>query len=365
MIRSKERTITSPQGKEFHQQEPEWLDNSGYSSYSRCPAKYFFSSVLGLRGGGKFIALEYGTATHEAMPYLQRDDLQGALDAFERYWDPLIEDGTIEENAVRTKTNAFKMLSHWHEEKILSGANPYEIIEPPEGALETEDGYSDQEFAFCVDISTGTTCGKCDGAGMFVDLLSLAQDPSKNTPQKCPTCNGLGVLEALPFAGRVDGLGRLKQNGKIWLVEYKTAGQFGQTFLTSFDLNSQPYGYAVALKVLYPDMDIQGCFIEALRVSKTNPACLTIPIFYEEPVIEAFIESFNLVSSRIKESYRSGEWDQNFSACAPYAQHGISGYQCPYAALCKSDDWTEYLDMWTVNRWKPFKELSGDGSEDG
>ncbi len=299
--------LNSNEGK-----EPNFLDNTGYCAFSCCPAKYCFSSILGLRSTGPKPSLDYGTAVHCAMPFLQRGDLPGALIAFERSWS----ESRNEEDSKRNLSCATKMLAKWHNERFALQAIPYEIIEPPETGLTLTEAFSDQEFAFAIDLDAP-----------FV------------------------------FAGRCDAVGREKTAKGLALVEYKTTSELSGRFNASFDLNSQLIGYSTAISILL-DEDVKIVYLEALRVTSANPDNLCIPKFVDKWLMNAFCHDFRNRALEIEKCFKSGEWTQRFCGCAPYAMFGSHGYQCDFAILCQSPDWRAMVGAFTVDYWEPFKELA-------
>jgi len=295
-----------------------FLDNTGYCAFSRCPAKFCFSSILGLRHTGPAPALDYGTAVHCAMPFLQRGDLAGAIRAFEKSWT---ESGN-EEDSKRNLICASKMLHKWYNERFALQAIPYEIIEPPETGISLTKAFSDQEFAFAVNLDAP-----------FV------------------------------FAGRCDAVGRDKSTKKLALVEYKTTSELSGRFNSSFDLNSQLIGYSTAISILLNE-DVSIAYLEALRVTSANPDNLCIPKFIDKWLMDAFVVDFRKQAIEIEKCLKSGEWTQRFCGCAPYAMFGSHGYQCNYAILCQSPDWRAMLGAFVVDYWEPFKELKDEHNED-
>ena len=67
----------------------EYIDPSGLSTASRCPAKWLFSRQIGLKKPDAFvIALDFGTDIHFALPFCYAEDgLQKAIDAFTHRWN--------------------------------------------------------------------------------------------------------------------------------------------------------------------------------------------------------------------------------------------------------------------------------------
>lgn len=293
---------------------PTFLDVSSLNAFRRCEARYAFRHLLHLANGEPTPALDYGSAVHCAMPFLQRGDLDGAISHFRASW----ESSGNEPDEKRNTLCAVEMLTRWHMERFVGKTIPYHIIEPPSGVLEPEERYSDQEFAFCVSLSS----------------------------------------DALPFAGRTDAVARANIDQARWVVEYKTTSELSDRAIKAFVLNSQIVGYCVATSILTGER-VTGAFLELLRVSKANPDNLCLPISVSESVMDSFIQLFCDTSRQITHCCESCCFQQDFSACTPYPAFGSHGYMCEYASLCQSPDWRTLLGAYVRSEWKPFKELSG------
>lgn len=291
---------------------PTFLDVSGLCAFRRCEARYAFRYLLGLKLPDPAPALDYGSAIHCAMPFLQRGDLAGALKAFSDSW----ASSGNEPDAKRNLLCGAEMLTRWHRERFVGQTIPYEIIEPPKTGVGPETRYSDQEYAFCV---------------------SLGDD-------------------SLNFAGRTDALARAKNTKRLWVVEYKTTSELSDRFVRAFSLSPQLLGYAAAASILTGDT-VEGAYLEALRVTSANPDNMCLPISIQEHSIDAFISLFKSTSRQICNCCSSCCFEQDFSACAPYAQFGSQGYLCEYSLLCQTFNWQSVLSAYSVSHWKPFVEL--------
>jgi len=302
---------------------PLYVSNSGLTDFRRCPARYYFKHILGIEAkGSMFSALEYGLALHRAIPYVQRDRLNEANDIFRTSW----KGSGCEEDAKRNLLNASKMLEDFHRKNIQGKQRAYSLIEPPP-CPEFEDGYSDQEFAFCMHLSE----------------------------------------HGIPFVGRIDGVGERNENGKIWGVEYKTTSEFGQRFLNSFEINSQILGYGTVLCLYYGIEQVEGFFLEAFRVTSKSPESYTVPIFIHETQVEMFIELFEKTLDEIVECVESGKFLQDVTACTTYNQHGSPGYLCEFSPLCKAQNEESFnhliQGMYKKRRSSPFKAMLGNPTE--
>ncbi len=300
------------------QTRPKYCSQGGYCRFRRCQARYCFHSILGLRSTEPRTALDYGRAIHCALPHLQRGNVVKGAAAFAESW----KDRTSEEDEKRNFTRAMSTLDQWYESHVLKGTRPYTIVEPPKSELKLIDRRSADEFPFLVDLSPG------------------------DQP------------DALPFYGLIDGLGKSKNDPSYWVLEYKTTSELGTRFVNAFQLNLQIISYATALTILLPNYNIQGGYVEALRSSKTNADSLCIPVFVYRWEMEAFVESYLDTCTQITQCLDSGRWQQDFSACTTFSQHGSPGYLCNFHDLCKAEDWRTMLAAYVIDQSSPFEELT-------
>lgn len=293
------------------QRTPEYLSQGSLCRFKRCEALYALYAILGLRSTRIGPALEYGKAIHCAMPFLQRKDPTGALRAFTEVWSK----AGVEDDPKRSIARAASLLDEWYAARTQPGyTSPYQIIEPPQTGVTPIEKRSEDEFAFLVDLEAN-----------------------------------------LPFYGFLDGLA--VSGSAHWIIEYKTTSELGQRFLNAFQLNIQIISYCTAVQILLPSVHVEGCYLEALRVSKTNAASQCVPVFVQEHEMESFISLYGKTVRQIEECLSSGEWEQNFSACTCFSQYGQPGYPCPYIDLCKSADWRSMLGAYRIEDTTPFTEL--------
>lgn len=300
--------------------EPSYLSPSGYCNFRRCEARYFFSQLLGLSIPEPKAPLDYGSAIHEAMPYVQRGQMEKAIQTFAKSWKA----SGNEEDSKRNMGNAMKLLESFFRENIESGTLPYEILSPPEGALkvskrDSQLSYSDDEFAFCVHMG-----------GLF------------------------------PCVGRIDALTRLKATGNIWPLDYKTTSELGARFVGAFQLNAQAICYVAAAKIMLPREEIEGFFVEALRVTAKNPESLRIPVFIPDFRCDVFLEDFTRTCEDISKRLDSGTFHQSFSSCTSYSAYGQPGYKCIFETLCSSQDWTSLLPAFEQKFFDPFEDFKSE-----
>lgn len=295
---------------------PLYLSHSGLTDWRRCEARWYFKHILNLQLDESRPPLEYGIALHRSVPYLQRGMVDHAHLTFRESW----KGSGCEEDDKRNLLNASKMLDSWNNSRYKMNNIPYEVIEPPtvqnmKGELTDE--YSDQEFGFVVELNES----------------------------------------GIPFVGRIDAVARSKDTKQIWGVEYKTTSELAQRFMNAFDINSQILGYATVLQLMMPDENVEGFYMEAFRVTKSDPKNMCIPIFLQSHQMEQFISLYNQTCEQIQNALTKGEFVQDVTACTCYNQFGQPGYKCEFTLLCKEtpERWTQFLGAYTQRKHSPFK----------
>lgn len=295
---------------------PLYISNGGLSDWRRCPARYYFKHLLGIEAAGSNAPpLEYGIAIHRAVAYVQRGDLDTAIDVFRSSWKA----SGCEEDNKRNILNAQKLLSEFYRRQITQKQRPYTIIEPPE--TDFDETYSDQEFDFCMELTN----------------------------------------HEIPLIGRIDAICQNNMDGKYWGIEYKTTSELGQRFLNAFEINSQVLGYTSVLAMYFGAENVDGFYLEAFRVSSATAMTTTVPIYVHSSQVELFLETFENSLNGIVQSIENGKFLQDVSACTTYNQHGSPGYLCEFAPLCKAksdDEFHQRLQSCYVERKKsPFHQL--------
>jgi hypothetical protein len=294
-----------------HYHSREWFSVSSLVTASRCLRKYFYSSGCRLvPSGGEHVALLFGQAIHKALPAAYHQDLDRAFADFNSVWKDT--PGDDKRNPVNAKLMLVDFaLSH------RPGYSFYTLLPPPRTDLEISDRVSDYEVPFALHIP------------------------------------GLPI----PLVGRIDGLCRHRDTGELWALEYKTASELSQRFLSAFEWNTQVVAYTLALRV-YTGETVRGCMVEALHVNKYKRNTQLQPVTVSDNQIEMFIRWAQFWGQAILECEKKGDFLQNASACNPYQQFGMPGYTCEYTYLCSQPDWTAMKDFYRVKEDRPFSTVS-------
>ena len=284
----------------------EYIDCSMLCSIMRCPAKTFFSRILGLKHpDGVKIHLDYGTDMHAALPhcYAGLDHLDDACDAFNRGW---VNRRHGNEDTKRNIGRARESLKNFIETHTHTNCQ-YEILPiSKEIAAPNADRISDNEVPFAVDIGG-----------------------------------------PLPFLGRIDLPVKWKSTEMEWTLDYKTAAEVSQRYFHNFYRAPQCVGYTLAMTTL-TGKDIKGMIIEAIRVSGAKDRSKAVEnqlhhVWVSHQQMEEFMEMANAAARYMLSCNMKKEWPKRSTGCGPYAMFGQPGFYCEYSDLCDAADWRDVL----------------------
>ena len=148
--------------------------------------------------------------------------------------------------------------------------------------------YRDEEFQV-VRYKEPRPCTKCNGGGSLAPILTITgewNDKEVNNPSnQCLWCNGTGdtsVMSEIPFAvklfdhldyenqrsipiyyhGFIDLL--ISRNGLLYVMDFKSTSQLGQSYWDDKKAIAQPKGYSWALEQLL-GVKVHGYLIRAIR----------------------------------------------------------------------------------------------------
>lgn len=292
--------------------ERKYLSITSLISFSRCPMKYFLSTGQRLRQSIEHPALNFGSAIHEAVPLILRDDLDGGLEAFDKVW----QDGDALGDDKRNSKRARLMMMDLYE-RTRGGRGLFIPQPPPENRVRLEGDRSPYEIPFAVDI-------------------------------------GLDV----PLVGWIDDSGRHRATNELYGVEIKTSSEISSRFITGFELHPQVLGYALALKTLTGE-SVKGTFVLALQVAKVKIDTLMHPFDVSDHQLDMFVKWARWQGALLLECEKRGEFTKNICACTPYPMYATPGYQCDYIDLCKVEDWRELSFMFKFGEGSDFAKVVG------
>jgi hypothetical protein len=277
--------------------------------FARCPRRYFYKYGVEI-GPEEHVALKFGEAIHAAIPSAHFGDLAESMKRFDLVWENRIGDDK------RNRSNAALMLANYMEAHSAN-RSLFTLVPPPAGIVQVTDKISDYEVPFVLDI-------------------------------------GL----PLPLVGRIDGLGKHRDTGEDWVVEYKTSSIMTSNFLEGFTISPQVLAYVLAARSY--GVPVKGAIVEALKVSSAKKdahmtMCQPIPV--TDHLLDEFLSWAKRVGQQIIDCEKARDFPMDVSACTSYAQFGTPGYQCEYTPACLADDWTRMSSLYQKTNYPTFENV--------
>ena len=286
---------------------PDHLSPTQAATFRRCPRRWYFRR-MGLESLGPKPALVYGEAFHHAAGFAATGRLPEALAAFGKVWDESLADKK------RSSGRAFAMIKDFSESHS-GDRSLYKLVPPPTG-VRVPERVSEWEVPFAVDV-------------------------------------GLPV----PVVGRIDGVGRHRDTGELWAVEFKTTTQLGAQFLAQFSLDPQILTYALAL-ASYSSEPVKGTIVDGVLVAGTKVESLSLPIYVREHSLRDVAEWYKDIWEDILLCQERDCFPKWVSGCAPYASFGQNGFVCEYQPLCLAGPaWEEMLGLFSHEVPRQFEIL--------
>jgi hypothetical protein len=286
---------------------------STLTAFARCPRKFFYSFGVGI-GKEEHIALKFGEAIHAALPHAFFADLVASFAAFDHVWED--RDSFADEK--RNKMSARLILTDYMQSHA-SNRSIYKLLKPPSTTLRLSKSISEYEIPFVLDI-------------------------------------GLSI----PLVGRIDAHSSHRDTGELWLNEFKTSSEMSTRFFDGFQLNPQVVGYTLGARA--HGIPVKGCIVEGLKVSsakKDAQMTQSTPVFVTDQMVEDFLIWAKYTAFFMLACQDAKEFPKDISACTPYSQFGMPGYQCEYLPMCLTSDWTSMKGMYTPKDYPTFRLLNG------
>lgn len=299
----------------------EWVSITELCTLKRCPRAFFYKVGVGLRRRGA-IALDFGTAIHCAIPSAIAGNLLEAARLFDESWNihPQYE---LMNDPKNNRALAYDMLKNVAL-TFSTASKPFELLVPPL-TYEVQDIHSKYEVPFAIDV----------GGEMLL-------------------------------VGRSDGLCRVSATSTHWACEYKTTSEEGERFASAFEMNPQVLGYTLAQRMLFPQLDIQGCIVMSLLKSAAKvrrTSTIAHPIFVRQHHIDAFVEWARWRMVEIRQFEKMKNFPMDIAGCNSIATYGLPLYNCEYMSLCQPSDWRANRELYDVERHVPFVGLTVKGKD--
>lgn len=152
--------------------------------------------------------------------------------------------------------------------------------------------------------------------------------------------------EPLIYAGRFDMLG--VYNSQLFIVDEKTTGQLGNSWLRNWDLRAQFTGYCWAAQEY--GLPVAGAVVRGIAPRKNGSVDFAQAITYRpEHLISTWRQQLGRDLQRAVQNFKDGYWDVNFdSTCASYGG-------CQYKMLCESPEPEAWIPGYFKERtWNPL-----------
>lgn len=296
-----------------------FYDNSRLRSYKTCPRRFYFRHVRHWASTAPRSALSFGVGWHSALDAIWRGE--GFNAAVAKWQDVMLEKGFTDDSLFinkdfRTSGTVKEMLKNY-----IKQYSPYLAS---------------------------------------IQVISIEQ----------PFAVPLGPTDKVFYVGRLDKIWE-NNKGHIYFTDHKTTtsykkdGPFRESFINSFNPDSQIDGYLYAGKLLYPDT-FKGVWIDLALVHKTvhdgfrllpvNKTFESLDLWLWEAI--GWVRMINsdlrrLLSSRPEDSYLTA-FPRNTEACTSYAG-------CPYRHICRFHPNPLKIEHvpegFKYERWQPFEEL--------
>jgi hypothetical protein len=290
---------------------------SSICNFARCPRLYCWKKVVGIErpSAVRDLAMTFGSAVHAGAPFTWEGNLAEAMVAFKKVWG----EGDSYEDKKRTSRVGMNVLASMC--SLHSGATwPYEVLMPVR-QVEVESGsgmMSPHEIMFEVDMGLSR-----------------------------------------PVTGRIDATMRRRDDGTLWLMEYKTSSQLWGNFADNFIVSPQVETYGLAMKV--SGAEFEGAIVEGLLVSKTRTDESIVPVSFNEEALSATLAWWRWQDQRVRALEESVDgledptvWSCERSACTSYAQYGQQGWVCEFQPLCMAGNrWHGLVDMYELAKKAP------------
>jgi len=290
---------------------PTLLDNSAISSFKKCPADWYYSSLRSIARIGGNVHLHFGGAYAAG--------LEAGRKAF-------YDEGCNEEEAIATALHA--ATKFWGE------------FVPPEGVAKTFDRLIDalceyfEQYPLSSDVIRPHRLSNGKSAIEFTFAIPL---PGLRHPT-----TGDPIL----YGGRFDMLA--ERDGSLFVEDDKTASQLGSQWMRNWILDSQFTGYCWAARDFgYP---VAGAIIRGLSILKQGFGHAQAIVYRPDWQIERWLESTVHTVSLMIEYWKSGRFPLALD------KHACNSYGgCGYHQLCESPNPESWIALnYEPRVWNPL-----------
>jgi len=272
------------------------LDSSMLSTYMECKRKFWLRYGRHLRGTGRNLAPEFGTAMHTALDCYYGG---GELKEVQRVFCGAYKNDPAE--TLRTQEKGRKILKKYVER--------YQGIMREMETLETE---------FCFKMR-------------------------------------LEGLEGVILIGRIDKV--LKWGNTLYVMDHKTSREIGTRFFNGFAPNIQMDIYYKVGEIYAKELGIPygGVIIDAIQVAKTKEDFMRDTVVRSEEDYRAFIVIMQDLVGEIIRYSREGTWTPNYGACSGWGGCGFRK-ACVHYGGEGFETMLEDRGEFMVDEWSPIRD---------
>lgn len=147
------------------------------------------------------------------------------------------------------------------------------------------------------------------------------------------------------YAGRFDWIGRWHRG--IWVVDEKTTGQLGNSWIKQWPLRAQLTGYCWAARE--SGIDVEGAIVRGMSFLGKSYGHAEVMSYRPAWQVDRWYQQLLLDIDRMVFSWKRGHWDYNLdSACSAYGG-------CLYQRLCEVNNPDEWAPQYFTERtWSPL-----------
>lgn len=289
---------------------PRVISSSLRESFSRCPAKFYYDTIIGLvPKGPESVHLTAGAAYAAGLEACRREyhtshDFDKAI---AKGLEALIQEyGPFDPPENETKTLERTIAAYV--EHLVQYPLATDHVQPSFGV-----GGPRVEFSFALEL-----------------------------PQRHPVTN-----EPLLFSGRFDQLAEF--NGALFIFDDKTTGSISHYWRQQWDLRSQITAYVAGAQLL--GYNVAGAIIRGMAILKTK--CNTQEAITHRPqwMIDRWKERLIYDIDRMLDCWNRGYWPNQGEENGGCSTYGL----CNFYTLCTAQEPEHYIDVYYERkRWDPI-----------
>jgi len=294
---------------------PYLVDNTMRCNFRSCPQKFFKRDILRRTGSAESIHLVAGKALAEGLDVVRKERFGASKTK--------LEDAVARGFIAFTKTYGY---DNARDNDEAWADSPKAYIRMAEAFLAYWQKYSGNSSP------GGTQHIMEDGTVASEQALTIELDVLHPVTGK-----------PLLYHVRCDAMEDF--NGGLWLVDEKTTGSLGPSWLKQWNTRSQFMGYTyVFRKAGYP---VIGVITRGIGILKTKITHMQEPVSFSDSVLEKWWRQVNRDFSQMVAAWKLRQYDYDFAdACNTYGK-------CDYATSCIAKFEHKELQMMPIRIWRP------------